>query len=70
MLASQWRQKRRDVSMTACQSGKMSIGGVANSARRARTASSTVEVKSNTAPFFKRAVIGRMRQAMLGRNLR
>ena len=56
--------------MTACQSGKTSIGDVVNFARRARTASSIVEVKSNAAPFFKRAVIGRMRQVMLGRNLR
>ena len=27
MLASQWRRKGRDVSMTASQSGKTSIGG-------------------------------------------
>ena len=45
-------------------------GGVARSGRRARTVSSIVEVKSNAAPVLRRAVIGRMRQAMLGRNLR
>ena len=46
--------------MTASQSGKTSIGGAASSARRARTVSSIAEVKSNAAPFFRRAVIGRM----------
>ena len=47
-----------------------SIGGAASSARRARTVSSIAEVKSNAAPFLRRAVIGRMWRAMLGRNLR
>ena len=56
--------------MTASQSGKTSIGGVASFARRERTVSSIVEVKSSAAPFFRRAVVGRMRQAMLGKNLR
>ena len=46
--------------MTASQSGKTSIGSAASSARRARTVSSIAEVKSNAAPFFRRAVIGRM----------
>ena len=58
------------VSMTASQSGKTSIGGAASSARRARTVSSIAEVKSNAAPFLRKAIIGRMRRAMLGRNLR
>ena len=70
MLASQWRRKGRDVSMTASQSGKTSIGGAVSSARRARTVFSIVEVKSNATSFFRTAVIGRMRRAMLGRNLR
>ena len=60
MLASQWRRKGRDVSMTASQSGKTSIGGAASSARRVRTVSSIAEVNSNAAPFFRRAVTGRM----------
>ena len=46
--------------MTASQSGKTSIGGAMSSARRARTVSSIVEVKSNATPFFRRAIIGRM----------
>ena len=41
-----------------------------SSARRARTVSSIAEVKSSATPFFRRAVIGRMWRAMLGRNLR
>ena len=59
MLASQWRRKGRDMSITASQSGKTSIGGAAGSARRTRTVSSIAEVKSNAAPLFRRAVIGR-----------
>ena len=70
MLAPQWRRKGRVVWMTASQSGKTRIEGAASLARRARTVSSIVEVKSNAAPFLRRAVIGRMRRAMLGRNLR
>ena len=70
MLASQWRRKGRDVSMTASQSGNTSIDGAASSARIARTVSSVVEVKSNATPFYRRAVIGRIRQTMLGGNLR
>ena len=70
MLASQWRRKGQDVSMAGSQSGKTSIGGAPSSERRARTVSSIAEVKSNAMPCFRRAVIGRMWQAMLGRNLR
>ena len=65
MLASQWRRKGRYVSMTASQSGKTSIEGVASSARRARTVSSIAEVKSNATPFLRRAVIGRMELAVV-----
>ena len=54
MLASQWRRKGRDVSMTASQSGKTSIGDAASSARRARTVSSIAEVILNAAPFFEK----------------
>ena len=46
--------------MTASQSGKTSIGGAASSARRVRTVSSIAEANSNAAPFFRRAVTGRM----------
>ena len=56
--------------MTASQSWETSIGGAASSATRARTASSMLEVKLNVAPFFSRAVVGRKRLAILGRNLR
>ena len=52
--------------MTASQSGKTSTVGAVSSARRAGTVSSILEVKSNAALFFRRAVIGRMRQSMLG----
>ena len=69
-MASQWRRKGRDVSMTASQSGKTSIGGAASSTRRVRTVSYIAEVKSNATPFFRRAAIGRMWRAMLDRNLR
>ena len=58
--ASQWRRKGRDLSMTASQSGKTSIEGASNSARRVRTVSSIAEVNSNAAPFFGRAVTERM----------
>ena len=51
MLASQWKRKGRDMSMTAPQSGKTSIGGAASSARRVQTVSSIAEVNSNAAPF-------------------
>ena len=51
VLASQWRRKGRDVSMTASQSGTTSIGGAASSARRVRTISSLAEVNSNAASF-------------------
>ena len=70
MLALKWRRKGRDESMTTSQSGKTSISGATSSARRVRTVSSIVEVKSNATPVFRRVVIWRMRRAMLGRNLR
>ena len=70
VLASQWRRKGRVVSMTASQSGKTSVGGAASFARRARTMSSIAEVKTNAASFLRRAVIGWIRRAMSGRNLR
>ena len=44
--------------MTAPQSGKTSIGGAASSARRARTVSSIVEVKSNATPFLEGPLSG------------
>ena len=52
MLASQCRRNGRDVSITASQLGKTSIGGAASSASRARTASSMEGGKLNVAPFF------------------
>ena len=58
VLASQWRRKGRDVSMTASQSGKTSIGGASSSARSVRTVSSIAEANSNAAPFFRRATPG------------
>ena len=50
--------------------GKTSIGGAASSASKARTASSIEGIKMNVAPFLNKAVIGRTRLAMLGKNLR
>ena len=44
----------------ASQSGKTSIGGAASSARSVRTVSSIAEANLNAAPFFRRAVTGRM----------
>ena len=52
MLASQWRREGRDVSMTASQSGKTSIGGAASSARRVRTVSSIAETNSKRGALF------------------
>ena len=60
VLASQWRRKGRDVSMTASQFGTTSIGGAASSTRSVRTVSSIAEANSNAAPFSRRAVTGRM----------
>ena len=70
VLALQSRRKGRDLSITAPQSRKTSIGGAASSASRARTASSIEGVKLNVAPFLSKAVIGRTRLAMLAKNLR
>ena len=70
MLASQCKRNGRDLSITASQSGKTSIGEAASSASRARTVSSIGGVKPKVAPFLSRAVIGRTRLAMLGKNLR
>ena len=67
VLASQCKRKGRDLSITASQSGKTSIGGAAS---KARTAASIGGVKSNTAPFFSKDVIERTRLAILGKNLR
>ena len=54
VLASQCKRKGRDLSITASQLGKTSIGGAASSVSRARTAASIGGVKSNTAPFLVR----------------
>ena len=70
MLASQCRRNGRDLSITASQSGKISIGGAASSASRARTAASIGGVKLNVVPFLSKDVIGRTRLAMLDKNLR
>ena len=70
MLASQCKRKGRDLSITASQSGKTSIGGAASSASKARTAVSKGGVKSNTAPFLSKDVIERTRLAMFGKNFR
>ena len=64
------RRNGQDLSITASQWGKTSIGGAASSANRARTASSIEGVKLNVAHFFSKAVIGRTRLAMSGKNLR
>ena len=70
MLASQCRRNGRDLSITASQSGEISIGGAASSASRARTAASIGGVKLNVVPFLSKDVIGRTRLAMLDNNLR
>ena len=70
MLASQCKRKGRDLSITASQSGKTSIGGSASSASKARTAAYIGGVKSNTTPFLSKDVIERTRLAMLGKNFR
>lgn len=49
--------------------GKHQRCGAANSMRWARTVFYMAEVNSNVAPFKKRFVIGRIREAMLLRNL-
>ena len=70
MLASQCKRNARDLSITASQSGKASIGGAASSGSRARTASCIGGVKPKVTPFLSRAVIGCSRLAMLGKHLR
>ena len=69
VLASQCRRKGRDLSITASQSGKTSVGGAASSASKAKTAASIGGVKLNVAPFVSKVVIGRTRLAMSGKNL-
>ena len=61
MLASRCRRNGRDLSITASQSGKTSIGGAASSASKAQTASSIGGVNLNVAPFLSKAVIRRTR---------
>ena len=61
--------RERKGTITASQSGKTSIGGAASSASKAQTAASTVDMKSNTAPFFSKDVIERTRLAMFGKNI-
>ena len=70
MLTSQCRGNGRDLSITASQPGKTKIGGAVSSTRRAQTTSSIARVKSYPVPFLSRVVIGHVRRAMLGRNLR
>ena len=70
MLAPKCRRNGQGLSITASQSGKISIGGAASSASRARTASFIEEVKLNVAPVLSKAVLGRTRLVMLGKNLR
>ena len=48
---------------------KTSVCGTVSSARREQTSFSIVGVTLNVAPFLSAAVIGRIRLAMLGRNL-
>ena len=70
VLASQCRRNGRDLSITASQAGKTSIGGAASSASRVQAAASIGGVKLNVALILRKDVIGRIRLAMLGKNLR
>ena len=70
VLASQWKRNGRYLSIIASRSAKTRIDGAASSAKRAHTTFSIVGVNLNVALFLSRAVIGRIRRVMLGRNLR